>query len=192
MASRARVVDAARALFEEVGFHDTTVRMIAERAGLSPGGVFTTFEDKVAILCQIVGEQREALFTAIEEAAPGMSGSARDRLLRVLEMAHADEFPRLRMVAAYIGASYGWNSRLEEEHRTLHRRLVQVIGSILRDGVEHGEIAAGTDVDLLIEILSSVYLRNYRTALHAGFDEAAMNARVVRQVDLIFAGASPR
>lgn len=192
MASRGRVVDAARALFEEVGFHDTTVRMIAERAGLSPGGVFTTFEDKVAILCQIVGEQREALFKAIEAAAPGMSGTARDRLVRVLEMAHADEFPRLRMVAAYVGASYGWNARLEDEHRALHRRLAQVIGAIVREGVERGEIAAATDVDLLIEILSSVYLRNYRTALHAGFDEAALNARVVRQVDLIFAGASPR
>jgi AcrR family transcriptional regulator len=192
MASRARVVDAARALFEEVGFQGTTVRMIAERAGLSPGGVFTTFEDKVAILCQIVGEQREELFKAIEAAAPGMTGSARDRLLQVLAMAHADEFPRLRMVAAYVGASYGWSRKLEEEHRALHRRLAQVIGSILREGVERGDVASETDLDMLLEVLSSIYLRNYRTALHAGLDEAALNARVTRQVDLVFQGARPR
>jgi AcrR family transcriptional regulator len=186
------VIDAARSLFEEIGFHDTTVRMIADRAGLSPGGVFTTFEDKVAILCQIVGERREILFQAIEAAAARLKGTACERLLAVLAMAHADEVPRLRMVAAYIGASYGWNPRLEDEHRKLHRRLAHVIGTILHDGVERGEIAAETDLDLLLEVLSSVYLRNYRTALHAGFDEAAMNQRIARQFNLIFDGARPR
>jgi AcrR family transcriptional regulator len=144
--------------------------MIAERAGLSPGGVFTTFEDKVAILSQIVGEQRERLF----------------------ELAHADEFPRLRMVAAYIGASYGWSRTLEEEHRRLHRRLAAVIGAILRDGVERAEIGHHVDLDLLLEVISSVYLRNFRTAYYAGFDEAAMNARASRQLDLIFDGARPK
>ena len=186
------MVEAARSLFEEVGFHGTTVRMIAERAGLSPGGVFTTFEDKVAILCQIVGEQRERLFQAIEEAAPSLPGDTLQRLLAVLAMAHADEFPRLRMFAAYIGASYAWSRKMEDDHRQLHRRLAQVIGAILRDGVERGEVAAATDLDLLVEILSSVYLRNYRTAVHAGLDEAALNARVERQFNLIFDGARPR
>ena len=47
-------------------------------------------------------------------------------------------------------------------------------------------------LDLLVEILSSVYLRNYRTAVHAGLDEAALNARVERQFNLIFDGARPR
>ena len=192
MASRGRVVDAARSLFEEVGFQGTTVRMIAERAGLSPGGVFTTFEDKVAILCQIVGEQRERLFQTIEETAPTLEGDTRQRLLAVLAMAHADEFPRLRMFAAYIGASYSWGRKLEEEHRQLHRRLAQVIGAILREGVERGEVSRDTDLDLLVEILSSVYLRNYRTAVHAGLDEAALNARIDRQFTLIFEGARPR
>jgi AcrR family transcriptional regulator len=166
--------------------------MIAERAGLSPGGVFTTFEDKVAILSQIVGEQRERLFERIEGIGPTLCGNTRERLLKVLELAHADEFPRLRMVAAYIGASYGWSRTLEEEHRRLHRRLAAVIGAILRDGVERAEIGHHVDLDLLLEVISSVYLRNFRTAYYAGFDEAAMNARASRQLDLIFDGARPK
>jgi AcrR family transcriptional regulator len=158
MASRARVIDAARSLFEEVGFQATTVRMIAERAGLSPGGVFTTFEDKVAILCQ-----RGQLFDRIEEAAASLEGDTRQRLLAVLTMAHAHEHPRLRMVAAYIGASYSWSRRLEEEHRQLHRRLARVIGAILKEGAERGEIGPDVDLDLLLEIISSTYQRNYRS-----------------------------
>jgi AcrR family transcriptional regulator len=186
------VIEAARALFEEVGFQDTTVRMIAERAGLSPGGVFTTFDDKVAILCHILGEYREQLFDEIEALTPRLDGTVRDRLHAVIRMAHAHEFPRLRLVIAYIGASYTWSRDLEEEHRRLHRRLSEVIGGIVRDGVARGEIGADTDTSLLVEMLSSAYQRNYRTAHFAGFSEEALNARMRRQIDLLFDGAAAR
>ncbi len=92
-------------LFEEVGFQETTVRMIAERAALSPGGVFTTFEDKVAILCHILGDYHERLFDDIERLVPVLVGSTRERLQAVIALAHTHEFPRLRMVLAYVGAS---------------------------------------------------------------------------------------
>jgi AcrR family transcriptional regulator len=188
-ASRARVIEAGRILFEEVGFQETTIRMIAERAGLSPGGVFTTFEDKVAILCQILGDYRERLFDEIETLVPTLQGSTRARLRAVIALAHSHEFPRLRMVVAYIGASYGWSRKLEEEHRQLHRRLGAVIGAIVIEGVARGEIRRELDADLLVEMISSVYLRNYRTAYYAGLGIDELNARIDRQLDLLFDGA---
>jgi hypothetical protein len=96
------------------------------------------------------------------------------------------------MVVAYIGASYGWSRKLEEEHRLLHRRLAEVVGGILRAGVERGEIGRGVDLNLLVEIISSVYLRNYRTAFYAGFSVDDLNARIGRQLDLLFEGARAR
>lgn len=191
-ASRARVVEAARILFEEVGFQETTVRMIAERAALSPGGVFTTFEDKVAILCQILGDYREHLFDEIERLAPTLSGSTRERLKAVIALAHSHEFPRLRMVLAYIGASYSWSRKLEEEHRALHRRLANVLVGIVGEGMGRGEIRREVDPDLLVEMISSIYLRNYRTAHYAGLAVADLNARTERQLDLLFEGAASR
>ncbi|HTK34642.1 MAG TPA: TetR/AcrR family transcriptional regulator [Caulobacteraceae bacterium] len=191
-ASRERVLDAARFLFEEVGFHETTVRMIAERAGLSPGGVFTTFEDKVGILCQILGDYRERLFDEIERLVPSPTGSTRERLHAVIVLAHAHEFPRMRMVLAYIGASYCWSRRLEEEHRALHGRFRTVITAIVAEGVERGEIDPKVDADLLVEMICAVYLRNYRTAFYAGFGEHELNGRTRRQLDLLFEGACAR
>lgn len=179
-------------MFEDVGFHATTVRMIAERAGLSPGGVFTTFEDKVAILCHIVGEMRHELCEKIEQMAPELTGDARERLVRVFEIAHSHETPRLRMVADYIGASYGWSRQIEEEHRRLHRRLTDVIRGILADGAARGEIRPDVDLEVLLDLIAAVYQRNFRTACFAGLDEAAMNLRVRQQLDLIFDGARPQ
>jgi hypothetical protein len=154
--------------------------------------VFTTFEDKVAILCQIVSEYREQLFDEIEALVGGLEGSTRDRLHAVLAHAHRQEFPRLRLVLAYIGASYGWSRSLEEEHRQLHRRLAAVTGRLVRDGVQRGEIGAHVDPDLLVEMLSSTYMRNYRTAYYAGFSIEDLDARAARQLDLLFEGARPR
>jgi AcrR family transcriptional regulator len=163
--------------------------MIAERAGLSPGGVFTTFEDKVAILCHIVGEMRDELCDRIERLTPELTGDTRERLLRVFELAHAHETPRLHLIADYIGASYGWSRQIEDEHRRLHRRLSDIIRAILQEGVRRGDIAADVDVELLLDLISAVYQRNFRTACFAGLDEASMNDRFRRQLDLVFSGA---
>jgi AcrR family transcriptional regulator len=192
MASRARVLEAARSLFEEVGFQGATVRLIAERARLSPAGVFTTFDDKVAILCHIVGEHRERLFEELARTVQSLKGSARDRILRIVATIYADEFPRLPMVAAYLGASYGWSQTAEDEHRRLHAGLCEVITDILRDGASKGEIADHVDLALMRELICGAFHQNYRLALTAGMGEAELNARTSQQIELVFDGARPR
>lgn len=186
------MVEAARILFEEVGFQETTVRMIAERAALSPGGVFTTFEDKVAILCQILGDYQEQLLDEIERQVPVLSGTTRERLHAIISLAHSHEFPRLRMVLAYIGASYSWNRKLEEEHRVLNRRFANVLVGIVAEGVSRGEIRREVDQDLLVEMISSIYLRNYRDAYFEGLGVSDLDARAGRQLDLLLDGAAAR
>jgi AcrR family transcriptional regulator len=183
------VIDAARELFEENGFHETTVRMIAERAGLSPGGVFTTFEDKVAILCQILNDQRDQLFAEIERVSPELDGPTAERLKKILALAHAHEFPRLRLVLAFVAASYGSGRKLEDEHRRLHGRLALLLGDVVREGVRRGDVRPEVDADLLAEMVSSAYVENYRSAYYAGLGEEELNNRMGRQLDLIFDGA---
>jgi len=184
-------VDAARDLFDEVGFQRTTIRMIAEKARLSPGGVFTTFEDKVAILCHIVGEHRARLFEEIARVAPTLDGSTRDRVLRIIAMFYADEFSRMGMVAAYLGASYSWDQASEDSHHRLLRPLVIAVDQVLRDGVARGEIAADVDLELLQDTICAVFQHNYRAAQFAHLDEADLNARVARQIGLLFDGVAP-
>lgn len=44
--TRARILEAALALFREQGFEDTTMRQVAERAGVSVGSAYYYFESK--------------------------------------------------------------------------------------------------------------------------------------------------
>jgi AcrR family transcriptional regulator len=48
--TRARIVEAARALFVERGFSDTTIAAIAEQAGVAPETVYATYRTKAALL----------------------------------------------------------------------------------------------------------------------------------------------
>jgi AcrR family transcriptional regulator len=41
-----QLLDAAQAIFAEVGFHDATIRQICERAGANPAAVHNHFGDK--------------------------------------------------------------------------------------------------------------------------------------------------
>jgi AcrR family transcriptional regulator len=63
MATRARLLDAAKAVFEEVGFLEARISDIAERAGLSHGSFYHYFASKEQIFREIA-EAQEAHLTA--------------------------------------------------------------------------------------------------------------------------------
>jgi AcrR family transcriptional regulator len=90
-ATRAKVLEAAKALFEDVGYASATIRDIAARAGMSTGAVFASFEDKAAVYRALYGhapispEVGRALYLA---AQPAMNepGPYVERLGAVLAM----------------------------------------------------------------------------------------------------------
>ena len=48
-ASQQRIIEAAYELFLEQGYHGTSMRQIAERAGLTMGGIYNHFDGKESI-----------------------------------------------------------------------------------------------------------------------------------------------
>jgi AcrR family transcriptional regulator len=53
--TREKVLAAAAALFEEVGYEKAVIRDIAKRAGMSTGAVFANFEDKAHLYETVTG-----------------------------------------------------------------------------------------------------------------------------------------
>ncbi|MGU3436466.1 TetR/AcrR family transcriptional regulator [Actinomycetes bacterium M1A6_2h] len=60
--TRTRVVDAARELFEDVGFRETTMQSIAAKAGVASGTAYQYFQDKSDILLYLLSELEEQLY----------------------------------------------------------------------------------------------------------------------------------
>lgn len=80
--TRARLLDAAKEIFEEHGFLDARISDIAERAGLSHGSFYHYFDSKEQIFRE-VAEAQEALLTAPPEAVDGEEPEDRTELDRI-------------------------------------------------------------------------------------------------------------
>ncbi|MCT2543722.1 TetR/AcrR family transcriptional regulator [Streptomyces sp. NBC_00257] len=133
-----RLLVAAVDAFAERGYHATTTRDIAGRAGMSPAALYIHYKTKEELLHRIsrIGHDR-ALFV-LEAAADG-GGTAAERLaeaVRSFVRWHAERHTTARVVQYELDA-------LGEEHRTeiveLRRRSDAVVRRIIGEGVQAGE-----------------------------------------------------
>ncbi len=129
---RARAVRGAR-------LEAATIRDIAQRAGVAPGSVFTTFESKADLLQEIIYSKYASFYPTLAALAR-KQGTVEDRLVEMGEKAYAVEFNELRLVAETMGASWTWNAESEKQNR---ERLGMVLAhkvEIVTQGVNKGRI----------------------------------------------------
>jgi AcrR family transcriptional regulator len=184
------VLAAARDLFEEVGYEATTVRMIAERAGVSVGGVFTTFSSKAHILSQVMDDRLSNLYAELEQMVPHLRGPLIDRLRSVMAVHYGFETRRLRLFVAYIAASFSWPA----DHGVIplgrNVRLKTMLADALRAGMERGEVRKDADIDTFIDVLLAAYVWNYRHAFFDGAEVGDLIAKMDGQIGLLFTGVA--
>ncbi len=191
-ATREKVVEAARSLFEEIGYEETTIRMVAERAAVSVGSVFTTFESKVDIFNYILFEKFEALFSELQRISPYLKGSACHRIASLMSIAYGVECRQLDLMISHMAASYGWPRRIEDEHNKRRARLIGLFRDILDQGVAQGEVRTDVDLDQFIDILLAVYTRNYRRAYYEKLTPEELSGLAEQQASLLFRGIATR
>ena len=75
---KSKILHAAAKLFLEKGYERSTIREIAEAAGVNRGSVCFAFKDKEAILCALVAYVLEGQFLATEEL---LKGKTEDKIL---------------------------------------------------------------------------------------------------------------
>jgi AcrR family transcriptional regulator len=191
-ATRQRVLDSARALFETQGYEETTVREIARLAEVSVGSVFTTFTCKADILSQVMADRLDGLYAELDRVAPNLRGSTADRLRSMFAIHYAYETQRTKLFLAHIAAAYDWTLGPTTRPYGRNQRLRQIIRDCLTDGVARGDVDPGADIELVIDTLLAVYAWTYRLAAWEDADAATLSAVFDRQVGLIADGFRPR
>ncbi|WP_327307526.1 TetR/AcrR family transcriptional regulator [Streptomyces sp. NBC_01298] len=133
-----RLLVAAVEAFAERGYHATTTRDIAGRAGMSPAALYIHYKTKEELLHRISRIGHDKALEILDAAASG-PGSAAERLdaaVRSFVRWHAAHHTTARVVQYELDA-------LAPEHRSeivaLRRRSDAAIRRILADGVETGE-----------------------------------------------------
>jgi AcrR family transcriptional regulator len=145
---REAVAEAAFALFLKEGFHRTTTRDIARRAGVSAGAPFTYFKDKEEILFYIVSKEQDrageqllgALSQQIAEAT--RTGTDPEEVFKnvfATFLRGVDEMRRFILLAYQETKSL--NTETQQALIAREKRLQALIGEAIRYGVERGRFA---------------------------------------------------
>ncbi|MBX3480611.1 MAG: TetR/AcrR family transcriptional regulator [Caulobacter sp.] len=191
-ATRAKVLSAARDLFHEIGYDETTIRAIADRAGVSVGSVFTTFKSKADVLSQVMADRVGPLQEELTRILPYLRGSTSDRICSIFAIHYDFECRRVKLFLAHIAATF--SPSLEETTVPFGRNQAfkGMLLDVLAEGIERGDVRPDADLGLVLEVLMAAYAFNYSLAAQVGADAVALTARMDRQVELILAGVRPQ
>ncbi len=135
----AEIMAAARTVFDEQGYAAASVAEIAARAGVVEGSVYRYFENKRALLVEVVERWYEELLADYDEHLVAIDGTW-DRL-RYLVWRHLSTIEREPMLVRLVfeelrpGADYRKTDVFRLNQAYTRRTL-----DILREGVERGEI----------------------------------------------------
>lgn len=190
--TRRKVLESARDLFNEIGYEETTIRAVAERAGVSVGSVFTTFASKAEVLSQVMDDRVEALYSELERVARHMRGSTVDRLCSIFAIHYDFECRRVRLFLAHIAASYSPSLDTDTIPYGRNAQFRDMILDMLAEGVERGEVCKDADLELTLDTLMAAYAWNYRLAACQNADSTVLTEIMERQIRLIFNGLKPR
>ncbi|MDG2519956.1 TetR/AcrR family transcriptional regulator [Caulobacter segnis] len=188
LATRQKVLKAARELFAEIGYEDATIRVIAERAGVSIGGVFTTFASKAEVLQHVVYDwAEEGLYQELERRIPELEGSTADRLVGVMRVIFSFDSQRPKVMLAHIGLAFDPYPAPGARPFGHNQRLLGHMRQVLLDGITRGEVSPDVDVDLIVDTVAGAYAWNFRMVAH-GAGEAEIMGLFARQVEMIARG----
>ena len=174
-ATRARLLQAARETFGELGFVATRVDDIVERAGLSHGTFYRYFSDKKAILLDLTEDVARTLYgTAVAppvEVSGGLRGVVRERLAAFLRAYERD----WEVVRTWRQAE-GVYPEVEEIRSRIRQAIIEAIAELLNQDGARELLAPGVDP----KIAASAFV-----VMAEGFaDEWLTVGRVIEDADV--------
>lgn len=139
---RRELLGIAGELFAEHGYHGTSIRLIADRAGLQSATLYSHFRSKAAIFRELLDGYFAALLPALEEAsaAPAPAGERLTAMISVaieIGQAHRDAFIMLSNDWRHIRTSADLQELVE-----CRNRASALWAKVLDDAVADGSVRA--------------------------------------------------
>jgi AcrR family transcriptional regulator len=173
---RAELLEIAAGLFAEKGFRNTTVRDIAEAAGILSGSLYHHFDSKESMVDEILRTFQEELFAAYD-AVLASDDDPRTKIETCVQLSfgaiaeHPHEVAIFQNEAAYLGdfERFAYLAERNEQSR-------QVWVTLLREGVAAGALRNDLDVELTYRFIRDtvwVAVRWYRPGRKYSHDDVA-------------------
>ncbi|RHR83108.1 TetR/AcrR family transcriptional regulator [Odoribacter sp. AF15-53] len=135
--TKEKIVTVAQKLFVEMSFYGTTMKDIAKAAKISRRTLYTHFNSKEDIFNHIVNQKIELIEQKLEQAVRTALPADKRLKLYIKE--------RFNLIAELMGGSQSIketflhnNSKIEILRQNIDRQEIELLYSILKDGVSQG------------------------------------------------------
>jgi AcrR family transcriptional regulator len=176
------IIEATLDLFAEKGFEGVCVELVAARAGVGKATIYRRWPNKEELLLAALGSLKSPL--------PEPKGvSVRDDLLAIVDVMCTDKAdPRkARRYALLLGEGEKYPRLMARYKETVVEPRRDVIRSVIRRGIQTGELRADTDVEVAVLALSGTAMAREKAA-----DGTFDGDFAARLVDGLLLGLAPR
>ncbi len=144
--TRARLVEAAKLIFEEHGFLDARISDIAERAGLSHGSFYHYFESKEEIFREVAVEVDERLSAPLESVILDHSSTAtpRERIHEAMRR-HLESYRDEARIMGVIEQVSRYDEQVNAVRAARHRETGEQVAESIRNLQRRGLADPGLD-----------------------------------------------
>ncbi|HUN59094.1 MAG TPA: TetR/AcrR family transcriptional regulator [Candidatus Binataceae bacterium] len=164
---RERILRSAAVLFAQKEYDRVLIDEIAARAGVGKGSVYRQFSSKEELYAAVVIEGFAQLQREIRAALAG-AGTVRDQVATIVQHSLAYFWSR-RQFFALLHDPKALPRRQERLYHAQRQEFTELIGAVLRGGIERGSLRSDLDTRIAAEALLGMlrginrYCREYTT-----------------------------
>jgi AcrR family transcriptional regulator len=146
------ILDAAVAAMSEKGYHETSMREIADRAGMSVANVYHYFTSKHALLFRLMDENAQLLIKGLEDALTAAGNDPREQLMQVTLVFASMHATRRELAFVTSSELRSLNDQARATVVGKRRRVEELFVNVITAGRDHGVFQV-EDVELSMRML---------------------------------------
>ena len=186
--TRARLLEAAKAVFEEMGFHEARIMDITRRAGVSHGAFYHYFDSKEDIFREVAAALDDVLSTGMKIIQDSSSAATpRERLTAAIR-AHFETYRKEAQIMSVVEQVSRYDAQVDEIWSRLHLRYGKEVADSIAQLQRHGLADPTLDPTVTAAALGAMTWRFAERWLVRGYPECDFDTGV-EQITRIFINA---
>lgn len=186
--TRARLLDAAKEVFERDGFLDARIVDIAEAANLAPGGFYHYFESKEELFLEVAQTQEEKLTAPSDDASGGRDKPSPAESIRRANRMYLERYRDEAALMGVIEQVSRFDEDVNEARMATMKHFVERAERSIRRLQREGKVDGRLDPAMAADALGAMIARVAELWLVQGYRDYDFE-HAVEQLSLLWANA---
>lgn len=186
--TRARLLEAAKRVFERDGFLDARIVDITEGANLAPGGFYHYFDSKEELFLEVAQMQEEKLTAPSDEASDEESGRSATESIRRANRLYLERYRDEAALMGVIEQVSRFDEDVNEARMATMKHFVERAERSIRGLQRAGDVDRRLDPSMAADALGAMIARVAELWLVQGYRAYDFD-KAVDQLSLLWANA---